>query len=182
MTADLRQTIDRALAGDAAAFEALIGQYARLVYAQAFSVVRNHAEAEDIVQDTFIKAFKYRSLLKEPDCFPQWILAITRNMARDHLRRRRHVVAFDRELAEFPDASVPRPGRRLDRRELRDRLLAALALLPERHRLALELRYIEGLDYRTIESNMGVTNGALRGILDRARGSLRRLLSPMMDE
>jgi RNA polymerase sigma-70 factor (ECF subfamily) len=63
----------------------------------------------------------------------------------------------------------------MEREEHDVRLRRALAALPEEHRTALTLRYLEGLDYRAIETTMGVSNGALRGILGRALGTLRRM-------
>ena len=63
----------------------------------------------------------------------------------------------------------------MEEQEHQKRLRRALASLPEEHRTAVTLRYLEGLDYRAIESRMGLSNGALRGILGRALGTLRRL-------
>jgi RNA polymerase sigma-70 factor (ECF subfamily) len=182
MDAERLHTIRLALAGDPAAFERLIADYARLVYAQVLPIVRQPAEAEDIVQDTFIKAFLYRDLLREPERFTPWLLAIARNLARDHLRRRRAVVPLLEDAAEMADDALRPPGWDDDRLAWRRRLRAALALLPERHRMALTLRYFEELDYQAIGATMGVSQGALRGLLDRARQGLRRLLATPPDD
>jgi RNA polymerase sigma-70 factor (ECF subfamily) len=63
----------------------------------------------------------------------------------------------------------------MEKQEHEAHLRRALATLPEEHRMALTLRYLEGLDYRAIENAMGLSNGALRGILGRALGTLRRM-------
>ena len=65
-----------------------------------------------------------------------------------------------------------------EQQEHQGRLRRALATLPEEHRTALTLRYLEGLDYRAIEDQMGLSNGALRGILGRALGTMRKALKP----
>jgi len=177
MDAERLETIRLALAGDETAFERLIADYARLVYAQVLPIVRQPAEAEDIVQDTFVKAYTYRGLLREPERFTPWLLAIARNLARDHLRRRRALVPLAEDGAELADDALRPPGWEHDRLAWRHRLRDALDLLPERHRMALTLRYFEDLDYQAIGTTMGVSQGALRGLLDRARHGLRRLLT-----
>jgi RNA polymerase sigma-70 factor (ECF subfamily) len=156
-----------ALAGDDEAFETVIRTYSRRVYVVAYAILQDVSEAEDIVQDTFLKAHHQRSKLREPEKFPAWLLTVTRNGARDRLRRRRPQAdpeAFD----TMADHNVATPGSAMEKEEHQAHLRRALATLPEEHRTALTLRYLEGLDYRAIETAMGLSNGALRGILGRA--------------
>lgn len=163
-----------ALAGDDEAFETVIRTYSRRVYVVAYAILQDPSEAEDIVQETFLKAHHQRDKLREPEKFPAWLLTVTRNGARDRLRRRRPQAdpeAFD----TLADHSVATPGSALEKEERQAHLRRALATLPEEHRTALTLRYLEGLDYRAIETTMGLSNGALRGILGRALGTLRRM-------
>jgi len=169
-----------ALAGDDEAFETVIRTYSRRVYVVAYAILQNASEAEDIVQDTFLKAHHQRSKLREPEKFPAWLLTVTRNGARDRLRRRRPQA--DAETFDtLVDPSAATPGSAMEKEEHQAHLRRALATLPEEHRTALTLRYLEGLDYRAIETAMGLSNGALRGILGRALGTLRRMpgLSPL---
>ena len=166
--------IRTALAGDDEAFEAVIRAYSRRVYIVAYAILQDVAEAEDAVQDTFLKAHQQRRRLREAEKFPAWLLTVARNGARDRLRRRRpqaEAETFD----SLVDHAAPTPGSALETREHQARLRRALAQLPEAHRTALTLRYLEGLDYRAIETEMGLSNGALRGILGRALGTLRRM-------
>ena len=93
---------------------------------------------------------------------------------RDRLRRRRPQ-ADPETMGTLVDHSAATPGSALEKEEHEARLRRALATLPEDHRIALTLRYLEGLDYRAIETAMGLSNGALRGILGRALGTLRRM-------
>ena len=162
-----------ALAGDDEAFETVIRTYSRRVYVVAYAIVQDVSEAEDIVQDTFLKAHRQRGTLRDPEKFPAWLLTVTRNAARDRLRRRRPQAGAE-TFDTLVDPAVT-PGSALEQEERQTHLRRALATLPEEHRTALTLRYLEGLDYRAIESAMGLSNGALRGILGRALGTLRRM-------
>ncbi|MHC5038209.1 MAG: RNA polymerase sigma factor [Planctomycetota bacterium] len=177
MDEETRSEVERALAGDRTAFEALIRKYSRLVYAKAYSLVHQREEAEDLVQETFLKAFEARERLREPEKFPQWILSIARNRAIDTLRRRNLPLPLE-EGMDPPDPQVEEPGGGMEAGEMRKRLFDALTALPERHRLAITLRYLEGMDYRGIEAAMGITNGAVRGILARSLQTLRKTLRP----
>ena len=163
-----------ALAGDDEAFETVIRTYSRRVYVVAYAILQDVPEAEDIVQETFLKAHHQRTKLREPEKFPAWLLTVTRNGARDRLRRRRPQ-AGPETFDTLADPSAVTPGSAMETEEHQAHLRRALATLPEEHRTALTLRYLEGLDYRAIEAAMGLSNGALRGILGRALGTLRRM-------
>jgi len=162
-----------ALAGDDEAFETVIRTYSRRVYVVAYAIVQDVPEAEDIVQDTFFKAHRQRRGLRDPEKFPAWLLTVTRNAARDRLRRRKPQAGSETFDALVDPAATP--GSALEQEEWQIHLRRALATLPEEHRTALTLRYLEGHDYRAIEAAMGLSNGALRGILGRALGTLRRM-------
>ncbi len=120
------------------------------------------------------RAHQTGSRLRDPEKFPGWLLTVARNAARDRLRRRRPQAPAE-TFDAMPDDRAVTPGSAMEEEESRAHLRRALAGLPEEHRTALTLRYLEGLDYRAIERAMGLSNGALRGILGRALGTLRRL-------
>ena len=169
-----RIMVTAALAGDDEAFETVIRTYSRRVYVVAYAILQDVSEAEDIVQETFLKAHHQRGKLREPEKFPAWLLTVARNGSRDRLRRRRPQA--DAETFDtLVDHGAATPGSAMEKEEHQAHLRRALATLPEEHRTALTLRYLEGLDYRAIESAMGLSNGALRGILGRALGTLRRM-------
>ena len=165
--------IQTALTGGPPDFEPLLRRYGLRVYAVAFAVLGSRPEAEDAAQDTFLKAYRQRGRLREPERFVPWLLAIARHQALDHLRRRRFVpLPADTEDRVADESSLP-PDAQLDAAENHARLRAVLATLPERHRLALTMRYLEGHDCRTIETALALSNGALRGILGRALAAMR---------
>jgi RNA polymerase sigma-70 factor (ECF subfamily) len=162
-----------AVAGDEKSFEVVVRLYSRKTYGVAYAITQDVAEAEDIVQETFLKAYGQRDRLRDPEKFLPWLLTVARNGAWDRLRRRRPQ-AVPETFDTLVDHQAERPGSAMERVEDRARLRRALGALPEEHRMALSLLYLEGFDYRTIQARMGLSNGALRGILGRALGALRR--------
>ncbi len=177
MDATDRDIYHAAIRGDRDAFELVIRANSRTLFAIAYGVLQDRAEAEDAVQDAFVKAWKARWRVRDPEKFPAWLATIARHRARD-LARRRRTQPLDDELhdAPAPDHSTDE-ARAADRS---DHVHAALAELPETHRVALTLRYFETLDYAAIEQTLGLTNGALRGILGRALQTMRRRLQPAL--
>jgi|SRR5215831_15152935 len=169
-------TYRSAIQGDREAFEMIIRSSSRNLFAIAYAILQSREEAEDVVQDTFIKAWKSRWRVRESAKFPAWLSTIARHRARDLARRRRpEPLPVDFESKEAVEAESDRPGTDLDAD-----VQSAIAQLPELHRAALTLRYFEELDYATIEQTLGLTNGSLRGILGRALGAMRRKLKPSL--
>jgi RNA polymerase sigma-70 factor (ECF subfamily) len=165
-----------AIQGDREAFEMVIRSASRNLFAIAYGILQNREEAEDVVQDTFVKAWKSRWRVRDAAKLPAWLATIARHRARDVARKRRPEPLpenFDsNQIAEFENV-----GQKAD---LDGEVRSALAHLPELHRVALTLRYFEDLDYGTIERTLGLTNGALRGILGRALGLMRKRLKPAL--
>ena len=154
----------------------IIRSSSRNLFAIAYGILQSREEAEDVVQDTLVKAWKSRWRVRDPEKFPAWISTIARHRARDLARRRRpEPLPHDFESSEAISAETDRAGADLDAE-----VQTALAQLPELHRMAVTLRYFEELDYATIEQTLGLTNGALRGILGRALGTMRRRLKPAL--
>ena len=173
MDANEREMYRAAIHGDRDAFEMIIRRHSRALFAIAYGILQNREEAEDAVQDALVKAWKSRWRVREPEKFPAWLCMITRYRARDVFRKRRTVPISD-EMTE-PVESETTDTTALDRQ-----LYFALAALPELHRSALTLRYFEEMDYQSIEKLLGLSNGALRGILGRALASMREHLKPAL--
>lgn len=167
-----------AIQGDREAFELVIRSTSRNLFAIAYGVLQNREEAEDVVQDTFVKAWKSRWRVRDSAKLPAWLSTIARHRARDMARKRRPEPLPENfesnEVVEFEGAGAGK-GAGLD-----GEVRSALAQLPELHRAAVTLRYFEDLDYGTIEQTLGLTNGALRGILGRALGLMRKRLKPAL--
>jgi len=168
-----RETYQAAIHGDREAFEMIIRAHSRTLFAIAYGILQSPEEAEDIVQDSLVKAWKARWRVRDPGKFPAWLATIARHKAHDVFRKRR-TVPLSEQVTE-PIEPEPANTSALDQR-----LHSALATLPELHRAALTLRYFEEMDYRTIENSLGLTNGALRGVLGRALALMRKQLRPAL--
>ena len=176
MDASEREQYRTAIHGDREAFEMIIRTHSRTLFAIAYGILQNREEAEDVVQDALVKAWKTRWRVRDPENFPAWLATIARHRAHDIFRRRRTVplsTTID-EVIEPSATAEPSDS------ELDQQLRSALAALPELHRAALTLRYFEEMDYRSIENTLGLSNGALRGILGRALASMRKQLRPAL--
>ena len=166
-----------AIHGDRDAFEMVIRSTSRNLFAIAYAILQSREEAEDVVQDTFVKAWKSRWRVRDSAKLPAWLSTIARHRARDLARKRRPEPLPENfesnEVVEFEGAATGKA-------DLDGEVRSALAQLPELHRAAITLRYFEDLDYGTIEQTLGLTNGALRGILGRALGTMRKRLKPAL--
>jgi RNA polymerase sigma-70 factor, ECF subfamily len=173
MDASEREQYRAAIHGDREAFEMIIRTHSRTLFAIAYGILQHREEAEDVVQDSLIKAWKMRWRVRDPEKFPAWLSMIARHRAHDVFRKRRPI-SIAHETIETNEADTPGIA------AMDQQLHSALATLPELHRAALTLRYFEEMDYRMIEKTLGLTNGALRGILGRALASLRKQLRPAL--
>jgi RNA polymerase sigma-70 factor (ECF subfamily) len=176
MDASEREQYRAAIHGDREAFEMIIRTHSRTLFAIAYGILQNREEAEDVVQDALVKAWKTRWRVRDPEKFPAWLATIARHRAHDIFRKRRSVPSSSTIDEVFESGSVAEPNGS----ELDQQLRSALAALPELHRAALTLRYFEEMDYRSIENILSLSNGALRGILGRALASMRKQLLPAL--
>jgi RNA polymerase sigma factor (sigma-70 family) len=175
MDANEREVYRAAIHGDRSAFEMIIHTQSRALFAIAYGILQNREEAEDAVQDALIKAWKSRWRVRDPEKFLAWLCTIARHRARDAFRKRRvSEINLEGHALSCPPSSAEQAST-LDRQ-----LHTALGELPELHRSALTLRYFEEMDYASIEKLLGLTNGALRGILGRALATLRKQLRPAL--
>ena len=165
-----------AIHGDREAFEMIIRTQSRALFAIAYGILQNREEAEDVVQDTLVKAWKTRWRVRDPQKLPAWLGTVARHRAHDLLRRRCEV-PLEGNAPSLPNLTDPTPDESDERLA---QVQAALSTLPELHRAALTLRYFEAMDYAAIERTLGVSNGALRGILGRALGTMRKRLRPAL--
>lgn len=162
-----------AIHGDTEAFELIIRKMSRPLFAIAFGALQNREEAEDAVQDAFVKAWKARWRVRDADKFPAWISTIVRNRAHDILMRRR-TVPLEEQFNEIPSDQAQFW---LADAERHQQVHAALATLPELHRSVIAMRYLEEMDYAMIERMLGLSNGAVRGIIGRALAAMRKRLN-----
>lgn len=179
-----REWILRAQGGDSGAFGRLVELYAGRVYGLLYRLVRNREEAEDLAQETFVRAFRNLGRFDSTRPFRNWLYTIAVNVGLNALRcRRRRGVIVPLDAAdnasgtrEAPAAAGPDARCSAMRGELRERLDAAVSQLPARSALLVQLHYTEGLPIREAAGIVAMTEGAAKVALCRARGKLRRLL------
>ena len=167
-------------AGDAAreaTFERLFAQFSEPIHNYVLRMVGDPDRAADIAQDTFIKAYRKLDTLTEGASARSWIYRIATNTAIDEMRRRRFTrpMADDERHDQRPD---PRPGPedQVLGASIDERIQRALAKLRPNHRRCLILSDVEDMSAGQIGEVMGMTYGAVRTLLCRARGEMRREL------
>ena len=185
-----RELVRRVKAGDVLAFRELVERYQKRAHAIAMGIVGSYADAEDVVQDAFLKAYRNISFFREESSFYTWLYRIVYNLAIDYGRKKyRHVessvgdsVMLDTSLQKAQKASSPAVGRAenpdesLTRRELGEEISKAIAELSPDHRAVIVLREIEGLSYSEISDLIGCSKGTVMSRLHHARKKLQKSL------
>ena len=167
------QAVARAKEGDREAVRFLYLQYADNIYGYVRSIVRDDFEAEDVTQQVFAKLITVIGKYQEREVsFSAWIMRVARNVAVDHLRRRRAIPCEEvRELE---------PGAEDDASRNRSLMLKdALASLPAEQREVIVLRHLVGLSPGEIAGRLGRTEPSIHGLHHRGRGALRTALTEM---
>jgi RNA polymerase sigma-70 factor (ECF subfamily) len=171
----IRQT----LAGESSAFESLIEKYQNRLFHSMTQVLRNSTDAEDIVQDAFVKAFSKLNTFRGGSQFYTWLYRIAHNSAISQIRKRKPTESLDHD-AGVPAATLEghgvSPSQRIEQQEQSQQLNDALGRLKEEQRRVLVLREMEGLDYDAIAEILDVPVGTVRSRLHRARTQLKEEL------
>ena len=184
-----QQLVERAQRGDKHAFELLVAKYQRRLGRLISRFVRNAAEAEDVTQDAFIKAYRALPAFRGDSAFYTWLYRIGINTAKNYLvaqgRRAPTSTPFDSEEAEdFEDATllheVATPENELMSKQVVEVVNSSLQELPDDLRTALTLREIEGLSYEEIAAVMDCPIGTVRSRIFRAREAIAANLRPLL--
>lgn len=181
---DEKQLIQQAAAGDAAAFEALVLRYQAQVYSLAYRMVGNEADAQDLAQEAFVRAWRALDSFQFSSQFSTWLYRLTSNICIDFLRaqkKRKHVsltVLQDDEQQQWdmPDQK-PLPEEQIIATEEHEALANAIAALDPEHRQVLILRIVNDCSYQQISQIMGIREGTVKSRLSRAREQLRKKLA-----
>ncbi len=178
--------IEQCLAGDQAAWEAIVRQNWRKVFNVAYKFVGKHDQAEDLTQDIFLKIFRALSTFDRRANFQTWIISISRNLCIDHyrsVRKERQTIARDVDAAELQPVSGERgPYAAAEHQDLRAMLREALHTLPATLRTAVVLRDLQELSYQEIADQLRLPEGTVKSRINRGRLELARQLRRLQDK
>ena len=181
--------VQRVQRGDKVAFEMLFTKYQRRVSRLVSRFVRSDAEVEDIVQESFIKAYRALGSFRGDSAFYTWIYRIAINTAKNHLAAMSRrtpaggLSSVDEVLHDYDTAFADRatPERHVLTEEIRQTVVNVIAELPEDLRTAVSLRELEGMSYDEIAATMECPIGTVRSRIFRAREAINRRLEPLLD-
>jgi len=174
---------------DDRAFTELVGRFQGRVTNLISRVLNDRGASDDLAQEVFVRVFVHRRNYRRGSKFSTWVFTIAANLAKNEIRRRvrrRNLFSLD-ALTEMLNDSIPEladPAESsesgLEREQLQGEVGRAIATVPEKYRLALVLRDIEGLAYEEIAEVLGVPGGTVRSRINRARSMLKRKLQPLL--
>jgi RNA polymerase sigma factor (sigma-70 family) len=181
-----RLLVQNARQGDLDAYDQLVRKYQERIYGTLYHMTANHEDANDLVQEAFIKAFQALKSFKGGSSFYTWIYRIAVNKAINFLKQRRSRTQMSLDDLDFnaehnPDLvaliSDKTPRREANLAELQEKLNAAMQRLSEPHRLVVTLHDIQGLSHEEIAEIMDCNVGTVRSRLFYARQQLQGYLS-----
>lgn len=168
----------RAREGDLVAFEALLRRYQKRIFQLALRMTSNRADAEDVVQEVFVTAWRRLPEIQREAAFSGWLYTTATNRCLSLLRARRPVVELDDSITPAADAPMEDPESAAQTTEQLAALTRALAVLTDEQRAVWLLREAHGRSYDEIAQIIDTTPDAVRGRLFRARAQLAEAMSP----
>ncbi len=187
-TSDL-ELVRRVQRGERAAFDLLVRRYQHRVIKLVARLLRDPAEAEDVAQEAFVKAYRAIGSFRGDSAFYTWLYRIAVNTARNAMAsRQRRPLDYEADLGEGQQAALESRLRHVDTPEaaalsgeIQATVDRAVAELPEDLRTAILLREVEGLSYEEIAAAMDCPVGTVRSRIFRAREAIDRNLKPLLD-
>lgn len=181
---ELEPLVDAARDGDSQAFDELVRLTYGDVYNLAVRLTGNEADASDVVQDTYVRAFRGLRRFRGDASFSTWLYRIASNCASSFTARRSRQRCDT--LADTDDVIETHPDRdptlRAEASTLRQTIERALEQLPQRLRAVVVLKHLEDLSHREIAERLGISEAATKVRLHRARNTLRRLVPSVFDD
>lgn len=180
MEMDEKKLIERASGGDPEAFNRLMENHERRMYAVALRMCGNREDAQDCLQEAMLRAYRAISGFKGQSTFSTWVYRITMNTCLDELRRRKNKqnTSLDSLLDAgwSPKDERNAPERHAIQQEMKAHLHAAIRELPEDMRSAVVLRDIQGMSYDEIAQTLDINVGTIKSRISRGREKLREKL------
>jgi len=164
--------VERAVCGDQNAYGALVRKYQNMVYRLALSIIGDCEAAEDVAQETFLRAYESLPRLQKPASFAAWIAGIARNLCRNLLRKRKNTPLSLDYLAELGH-EISAPGETPDHRiELFEAMRRIIAEMPPKYREVLDLRTAEEYSYNEIADFLGISLNAVKSRVYHAKAEV----------
>jgi RNA polymerase sigma-70 factor (ECF subfamily) len=175
--------VAQARAGDEEAFRLLVERHSRALFKLAYRMTGNEHDAEDVVQDAFLKAYRSLDRFEQRSQVGSWLYRIAANCAFDVLRRRQRrdgrLESLDGEEAPEPHAEGPGPERLAQAGDVRRHMDEALERMSARERAAFVLRHFEGRSVKEIEQALGIDTTSVKQSVCRAVRKAREVLAPL---
>ncbi|MBV9489173.1 MAG: sigma-70 family RNA polymerase sigma factor [Verrucomicrobia bacterium] len=156
---------------DLAAYERFVRRYQNMVFSVAVRILGNHADAEDIAQEVFLRAYQRFDELRHSEAAGGWLKAAATNLAINHLNRYRARWRFFSEEESMPEPVSPAEPAK----DFREQIEFAIQKLPDAQRVPLVLFYFHGLSYEEIANRLGISVAKVKTDIHRARERLRRV-------
>jgi len=187
MEVEAGDAVERARSGDSDAFRLLVEQHSHAIFRLAFRMTGNEQDAEDVVQETFLRAYRQLNKYEARSSFSTWLFRIASNYSLDLIRmRKRHEDRRERATSEEHDilnvipVDTPGPDRIVYGTEVQQKVSAALDQLSAQERTAFVLRHFEGLSIEEIGESLGTGTNATKHSIFRAVQKLRKSLEPVV--
>lgn len=182
--------VQRAARGDSIAFSELVNRHYARVLRVAYGLLKCREDAEDVVQDAFVRVHRRLDSFEGSSAFYTWLYRITVNLSIDMIRKNRRERRVDMEedaardalrkgATPWPKFDGSHPGQHAERVQLAGRLQTALADLPEIHQAVLVLREVEGMSYEEIATTLEIKKGTVMSRLFNARRAMQERLAEM---
>jgi RNA polymerase sigma-70 factor (ECF subfamily) len=165
---------------DFAAFEKLVDRYKGRLINVICRMLNNQNEAEDLVQETFLRVWTHRQDYDFSYCLSTWIYTIALNLAKNELRKHRKFRFFN--LTEMTEKGLELPDPRMGPSALGHMLEQAIAVLPTKYKTAFLLRDVEQMSYEEVAQILGVPLGTVKSRVNRARAVLKEELKPKLEQ
>ena len=175
------EVVARVLAGDVSLFEILMRRYNQRLFRVARGILADDAEAEDVMQEAYVRAFRQLATFRGEARFSTWLTRIACHEALARSRKRRRLVSIAGGEPPEPPAEAPGPEREMENRELHAVLREAVEILPDPLRTVFCLREVEGLSTEQTADLLGLSAENVRVRLHRAKRSLRQKLDQRIE-
>ena len=187
----IQGVVRRARGGDSAAFEQLVDYYKHRIYNYVLRMVGDPDTAEDIAQETFIRAYSSLASFRGASSIQTWLYRIASNLAIDTMRRRKYrhnsfsldapLTTLDTEVSRDIEDEGPGPERQLQTRQVQEKVTEAIAQLSPKLRTVIILYELQGMSYEEIAEIVGAPLGTIKSRLFNAREQLKELLGNQVD-